>query len=209
MNDVTNMAANAATNAVAAFMEDLTLVRIPPWWQSPWFILLFLLSLGVLIFAGRRLYIRLHLKQAEKKEEALPPLELPHLTALRLLEALRAKMDELGPYRLTIECSWVLRKYIEARFTLRIVYQTTREFLRHAQTHAALNEEQRGSLGQYLQFCDKVKFARRGATRDEMVQLLDYAVAFVKTCSKVVESNLVVIAPVVEKSAMKIPELAP
>jgi hypothetical protein len=209
MNDVTNIATNLATNAPATFMEDLTLVRIPPFWQSPWFILLFLLSLAVLIFAGRRLYIRLHLKQTEKKAEDLPPVEPPHLTALRRLEELRAKMFELGPYRLTIECSWVLRKYIEALFKLRIVYQTTREFLRHAQTHAALNEEQRASLGQYLQFCDKVKFARRGASQEEMVQLLDYAVAFVKTCSKVAESNLTVSAPAVEKPAVEVPEIAP
>lgn len=209
MNEATNIATNAATNAAAAFIEDLTLVRIPPFWQSPWFILFFLASLAVLIVAGRRLYIRIHLKRAQKRVEDLPPLELPHITALRRLEELRAKMDELGAYRLTIECSWVLRKYIEARFKLKIVYQTTREFLRHAATHSALSEEQRGSLGQYLQFCDKVKFARRGANKAEMVQLIDYAVAFVKTCAKVMESNLVVIAPVVEKPAVEVPELAP
>jgi hypothetical protein len=206
MNQLTNM----ATNSAQAFLEDLSLVRIPPWWQSPWFILLFLCSLAVLVLAGRRLYIRFRLSRSQKPAPELPPLELPHITALRLLEALRAKMDELGPYRLTIECSWVLRKYIEARFKLRIVYQTTREFLRHAQTHSALSEEQRASLGQYLQFCDKVKFARRGATKEEMVQLIDYAVAFVKTCSKVAESNFVVVAPVADKQASEeVRELAP
>jgi hypothetical protein len=190
-----NYVTNTATNGVQGFIEDLSLVRIPPWWQSPWFILLVLVSLAVLVLAGRRLYIRLHLKKSAAQPEVEVPLELPHVTALRRLEELRARMDELGAYRLTIECSWVLRKYIEARFKLRIVYQTTREFLGHAQTHSALSEEQRQSLGEYLQFCDKVKFARRGANRDEMVQLLDYAVAFVKTCAKVVHSDLVVVPP--------------
>jgi hypothetical protein len=190
-----NALTNIATNSVEGFMEDLSLVRIPPWWQSPWFILVVLASLVVLILAGRRLYIRLHLKVSPPEPETQVPIELPHLIALRRLEELRAKMDELGPYRLTIECSWVLRKYIEARFKLRIVYQTTREFLGHAQTHSALSEEQRQSLGQYLRFCDMVKFARRGASREEMVQLLDYAVAFVKACTKTVTSDVVVLPP--------------
>ncbi len=204
MNTVTN----AATNTVAGFIEDLSLVRIPPWWQSPWFILLVLVSVAVLVLAGRRLYIRFRLKARPAAPQAYVPEELPHVLALRRLEELRAKLDELGPYRLTIECSWVLRKYIEARFKLRIVYQTTREFLGHAQTHSALSEEQRQSLGQYLRFCDMVKFARRGASREEMVQLIDYAVVFVKACAKIVSSDLVVVPPQGE-AAPRIKELAP
>ncbi len=191
MNAVTNL----ATNGLDRFMEDLSLVRIPPWWQSPWFILLALAGLTLLILAGRRLYLRWHPQTAPAGPETYVPAELPHVVALRRLEELRARMDELGAYRLTIECSWVLRKYIEARFQLRIVYQTTREFLGHAQTHSALSEEQRQSLGQYLRFCDMVKFARRGATRPEMVQLLDYAVAFVKACVRGPTSDLVVVPP--------------
>ncbi|MBI5384264.1 MAG: hypothetical protein HZA90_06210 [Verrucomicrobia bacterium] len=191
MNPVTNM----ATNGVAGFIEDLSLVRIPPWWQSGWFIALLLVSLAVLALAGRRLYARLHLKQAERAGEPPAPAEAPHLAALRRLEELRAKMEELGVYRLAIECSWVLRTYIEARFKLRIVYQTTREFLGHAQTHSTLGEEQRGSLGEYLQFCDKVKFARHGASREEMVQLVDYAVAFVKRCSEAAGADCVAVTP--------------
>ena len=199
---------NAATNLVAGFIEDLSLVRIPPWWQSPWFILLVLVSVAVLVLAGRRLYIRLRLQARAVAPEVPVPAEPPHLLALRQLDELRAKLDELGPYRLTIECSWVLRRYIEARFKLRIVYQTTREFLGHAQTLAALAEEPRQSLGQYLKFCDMVKFARRGASREEMVRLIDYAVAFVKTCAKLAEPDLVVVPPP-EESAPRLKELAP
>jgi hypothetical protein len=191
MNPVTNV----ATNGLEGFIEDLSLVRIPPWWQSPWFILLVLVSVAVLVLAGRRLYIRFRLNARPAAPEPCAPAELPHLLALRRLEELRAKMDELGHYRLTIECSWVLRKYVEARFNLRIVYQTTREFLGHAQTHSALSDEQRQSLGHYLRFCDMVKFARRGASREEMVQLIDYAVVFVKTCAKIAGSDLAAVPP--------------
>jgi hypothetical protein len=203
MNPVTNV----ATNGLEGFIEDLSLMRIPPWWESPWFILLVLVSVAVLVLAGRRLYIRLRLKARPTAAEAYVPVELPHVLALRELEALRAKMDELGPYRLTIECSWVLRKYIEARFQLRIVYQTTREFLGHAQTHSALSEEQRQSLGQYLKFCDMVKFARRGASKEEMVQLLDYAVVFVKACAKLASPGQMVV-PAHEEVGPRIKDLA-
>ena len=179
-----NVITNTATNGVRGFIEDFTLVRIPPWWQSGWFILLALISLGVLVLAGRRLYLRFHPAPVEPGPLEPAPAEPPHLTALRRLEELRARMDELGPYRLTIECSWVLRRYTEARFKLRIVYQTTREFLGHAETQAALSAEDRQSLGQYLRFCDMVKFARRAADRAEMTRMLDYAVAFVRTSSQ-------------------------
>jgi len=204
MNTFTNL----GTNGIEGFIEDLSLVRIPPWWQSPWFILLVLASVAVLVLAGRRLYIRFRLRARTAAPETYVPVELPHILALRRLEELRARMDELGPYRLTIECSWVLRKYIEARFKLRIVYQTTREFLGHAQTHSALSDEQRQSLGQYLKFCDMVKFARRGASREEMVQLVDYAVVFVKACAKIVSSDLVVVPPQ-QEAGPKVKNLAP
>jgi hypothetical protein len=175
---------NFFTNGVAGFMEDLSLVRIPPWWQSPWFLLLVLALVVALGLWGRRIYLLRQLKAARRPTGPVAPGELPHLIALRQLEELRQRLDELGAYRLMIEASWVLRRYLEARFELRIVYQTTREFLRHAQTHAALAEAQRQSLGHYLKLCDLVKFARRGASREEMVQLLDYAVAFVQTCAQ-------------------------
>jgi hypothetical protein len=175
---------NLFTNGVQGFMEDLTLVRIPPWWESPWFILLVLVLLAGLVLWGRRVYLRRQLQAGQGPARPVTPGEPPHLTALRQLEELRRRIDELGHYRLIIECSWVLRRYIEARFSLGIVYQTTREFLGHARTHAALAAEPRASLGRYLQFCDLVKFARRDASREEMVQLLDYAVAFVKTCAQ-------------------------
>lgn len=184
MNSLTNI----ATNGVAGFMEDLTLVRIPPWWQSPWFLVLALVVLVALGFVARRLYLRRRRLAPVSPNVASGPSDSPETIALRTLEALRLQMAELGPYRLTIECSLVLRVYIEARFRLAILYQTTREFLDNAQTHSALSEEQRRSLGEYLRFCDLVKFARRGASKDEMVQLVDTAIAFVKTCSQPVQA---------------------
>jgi hypothetical protein len=174
---------NVATNVLEAFVEDLHLVRIPPWWQSPWFIVLILVGLAALGLAGRRFYSNWRARTRRGKALTLAPGEAPHLAALRRLAELREQLDQLGGYRLVIECSWVLRSYIEARFRLQVLYQTTREFLGHTQTHSALSGEQRTTLGLYLDFCDLVKFAQRGASRQEMVRLLDYAVAFVQACA--------------------------
>jgi hypothetical protein len=179
MNQLTNI----ATNSLSGFVEDLTLVRIPPWWQSPWFIVLVLVTLAAVVFGSLRLYARVH-RGGPTPVQAKPVAgEPPHLWALRELEALKTRQGELGPYRFAIECSGVLRRYIEARFKLPILYQTTREFLGFAQTHTALNDAERGDLGRYLGLCDLVKFAQRGASTEEMTQLVDYAIAFVKRCA--------------------------
>lgn len=175
---------NIATNDLARFVEDLTLVKIPPWWQSPWFIVLVLAVLAALVFAGFRLYLRIHRAALATGQAPAVPVEAPHLWALRELEELKRRRGELSPYQFTIECSLVLRRYIEARYKLPIIYQTTREFLGYAQTHTALNESERASLGEYLRLCDLVKFARRGASAAEVTQMVDFAIEFVKAAAK-------------------------
>jgi hypothetical protein len=178
-----NVLTNAATNSVPGFVEDLTLLRIPPWWQSPWVIALALVAMGALVFVGRKLYMRRRAKAGAVKPQHVPPDELPHIVALRRLAELRKKMATLPAYDFTIECSFILREYIGARFQLAIVYQTTREFLVSAQSNSALAAEHRAKLGEYLNFCDRVKFGREGMSAGEMKQLIDYAEAFVNSTS--------------------------
>lgn len=175
MNTLTNI----GTNAVPGFIEDLTLVRIPPWWQSPWFIALVLLVLAVLVVFGRKFYVRWRAQQRAAKTEASASKEPAHLVALRRFAELRNKMGQLEAYDFTIECSQVLREYIGDRFQLSIVFQTTREFLETARNHSALNSEQRAKLGDYLHHADRVKFGRHGMSREEMSQAIDYAEQFV------------------------------
>jgi len=178
-----NPLAISATNDLSRFVEDLTLVRIPPWWQSPGFIVLALAGLAALVFGGFRLYVRFQRAAPAGGHGAIVPAEAAHLWALRELEELKRKQAQLGPYQLAIACSRVLRRYIEARFRLPILYQTTREFLGHAQTHAALGESGRSSLGEYLRLCDRVKFARHGASDAEVARMVDFAIDFVKAAA--------------------------
>ncbi len=175
MNTLTNI----GSNGVPGFIEDLTLVRIPPWWQSPWFIALMLLAVAVLVFAGRKFYVRWQLQHQTRAGQEKVSGEAAHLIALRKLATLRGKMGTMSAYEFTIECSQVLREYIGARFQLAIVFQTTREFLETAHASPALNVEQRAKLGDYLHHCDRVKFGRHDMSREQMAQMLDYAEQFV------------------------------
>jgi hypothetical protein len=175
-----------AADRVPGFVEDLVLLRVPPWWQSPWVLVPAALAAGVGLVCAWRTYRR-WVDRTPVTAPAPPrpaPGEPPELWALRRLDELRAQREQLGGYRLAIECSQVLRRYLEARFTLPILYQTTREFLAAAQTSAALAPAAREALGQYLAFCDRVKFGRRPMTEPERTQMVEFATAFVRTCQQ-------------------------
>jgi hypothetical protein len=175
-----NSVTNIGTNALDGFIEDLTLIRIAPWWQSPWFVVLLLAVLICAVLAGCRWWMRRsHVAPATVAKAS--SMEPAHVSALRRLQALRQAMGEMSAYDFCTECSLILRQYIGARFDLAIVYQTTREFLEQAHTSPSLGLDHREKLGQYLHFADGVKFGRGDMSRDEMGRMIEYAEAFVKS----------------------------
>ncbi|HAB16075.1 MAG TPA: DUF4381 family protein [Verrucomicrobiota bacterium] len=159
-------------------IEDLTLMPLPPWWQSPWLLLGLVVVAGVAVLVGRWLWRR-WVNQHPAVIAAAPQ---PDLTPefLERLAALRARRGELSAYELAIECSDLLREFVEWRFRMSIRFQTTREFLEAAARDALLGAEHRDWLGAYLKFCDLVKFAQQGATEAEQTNLLDAAERFIR-----------------------------
>jgi hypothetical protein len=151
-------------------IEDLTLIPLPAWWQSPWamggFVLL-AVALAGLIWGLRR-----WLTSRPVPEAARPPEPDRTPEFLARLESLKGRRDVLSPHDFALECSDVLREFLE--------FQTTREFLEAASNSAALEASQRDALGEYLRFCDLVKFARQGATPDEESRLVETAATFVR-----------------------------
>lgn len=168
------------TNATNIIIEDLTLVPVPVWWQSPWFI-----ALVVLVLAVAAYFIARWWRNRPRPAPIVPPVPPgppPHLEALRRLTELRASHAKLDAYAVAVECSDILRGYIEARFALPIRYQTTREFLGAAQSAPELNAEAQSQLGEFLRFFDQLKFARANATAAQTLATIDGAEQFVRRC---------------------------
>jgi len=159
-------------------IEDFTLLPLPAWWESPWVLAGFLLLALVLALLGGWWWLRWSARPLVELAAMPEPDRTPDFLAR--LAALRSRKDQLSAHDLAIECSDLLREFVEWRFRLAIRFQTTREFLEAAVRDTALTPTQRDWLGKYLRFCDLVKFARQGATDTEQNRLLDAAEAFLQ-----------------------------
>jgi hypothetical protein len=152
-------------------VEDLRLLPLPVWWESPWFLCAAILAIGIASYALTAWWQRRRPAPAAVVESGPPPEE----AFLRRLAELRQRRHTLSAHALSVEVSDLLREYLEARFRLPIQYQTTREFLEFARQRPELKTSQQVVLGQFLGACDGVKFARREATDAEQGGLLDTA----------------------------------
>jgi hypothetical protein len=125
----------------------------------PWIlgaILLLLVAAGVIWFIRKR-----------RKNEPLIRLKpvvvlLPHERALQELEKLRIKKlwqaGRIKDYH--SELTDILRKYIEDRFGVQALEQTTAEIMESLVSHAEINHTSLDKLGGLLMLADMVKFAK-------------------------------------------------
>ena len=111
----------------------------------------------------------------------VPPPIPPHKLALDQLEALmKEKLIEKGHIkRFHIGVSDILRHYLENRFGLRAPERTTEEFLVEVHDSDVLDPDRRGTLRDFLQLCDMVKFARHEPEYEEMRALYDICRRFI------------------------------
>lgn len=157
-------------------LDDFQLVP-PPWWASP--LVWSITGAVVLLAAAGWLFWRFRPRTPPPPAPPAPGRDWAAEFLARLAR-LREQAGALGAYQMAIECSELLREYLEASHQLRIRYQTTREFLDAASDSGALSGARRQWLGRYLRFCDLLKFARRGAAPPELDQLLAAAEAFLR-----------------------------
>jgi len=105
----------------------------------------------------------------------------PHEWALEQLRVLAAEqLVERGRvqefyYRL----SEIARRYIELRFGLMAPERTTEEFLLEMRQSTALSRTHQAALGDFLEACDLVKYARHEPTTAEIEQVFNTARDFV------------------------------
>ena len=111
---------------------------------------------------------------------AAPPLP-PHVWALQQLDVLAAaKLAERGEFHeFFFRLSAIVRQYIERRFAIMASEQTTEEFLRESQHHAALNDAHRVLLSTFLRHADMVKFAKLQPGANDSETALESARHFV------------------------------
>lgn len=162
------------TNLVGPIPTDIRGIKPPVDIPDPWlwlWVVLSGLAAAIIVLVVVGLFRR---KKAQEVEEVVIP---PHVRAKqRLAEALRLIGD---PNQFCTEVSQTLRLYLEERFTLRAPERTTEEFLIELQNSKHLTLDQKLSLGDFLQSCDLVKFARHEPTETTLRQLHDSALRLV------------------------------
>ena len=159
-----------APDALASGMEDIRglkpLAEVPGlgWW--PWV----LAGLAVVV-----LLVLAYLWRRSRRRIAPPPLPVyqAHLVARQQLEQALAFLSD--PRLFCIRVSDAVRIYLELRFDFHAAEQTTEEFLTELQGSDQLTPDQKESLGEFLQQCDLVKFARHEPTETDLRALHDSA----------------------------------
>ncbi len=160
--------AGATTNALRDIKPPLV---IPSGWAWLLWTALALILLGVGYWLWR--YWR-------KKSTELPvvPVIPPHVRAKQKLQEALALIGQ--PREFCILVSDTLRWYLEERFNFRAPERTTEEFLHELRGTNLLTRDQKESLGDFLNRCDLVKFARYEPGEPELHDLRDSALRLVE-----------------------------
>jgi hypothetical protein len=132
--------------------------------------ILMLGSGSILAFRGIRARRRVE-QQRSAYEEAV--------AELRALED-KGAPDELAADAWFVRLSSIVRRYLEHRYEIRAPELTTEEFLLVATARPELTEQHRGLLTQFLERCDRVKFAGYRPDTEESLATLAAARGFVE-----------------------------
>jgi hypothetical protein len=156
-------------------------VEIPNGWEWLW------LTLGVL--AGAAILFALW-KWWQKRQANIPdePPVPAHVRAKQKLEQALALIAQPKPF--VIAVSDTARTYLEERFEFHAPERTTEEFLRELGGTDLLSPEQKESLGQFLESCDLVKFAKYEPGETELLELYSSALRLVEETEPPPISNL-------------------
>ncbi len=146
-------------------------VDIPNPWVWVWWTLGFLLLAVIAYFIWR----------CWRNKRARVSIVLPipaHVRAKQKLEEALALIAQPKPF--VIAVSDTARYYLEERFDFRAPERTTEEFLHELQRTDLLSRDQKLSLGDFLQSCDLVKFAKYEPGEPELRDLHGSALRLVE-----------------------------
>lgn len=155
----------------------LTFMEMLPWILGG---LLIILVVGGLVWYLRKRKLNQPVIQFRPKI-----VQLPHETALQQLEMLRnKKLWQTGRVKeYHVELTDILRKYIEERFRVPALEQTTSEIIESLITHTDCAVSARQRINSILVLADMVKFARALPVATENESSMTEAVEFIHSTS--------------------------
>jgi hypothetical protein len=159
------------TNSTVNELRDIRPpVVIPTGWGWLWWTLA-ALALGALLWWAWRWW---------RKQRAQVPLVPPVPAHVRARQKLRDALLLLAqPKAFCIAVSDAIRGYLEERFEFHAPERTTEEFLYELQGTDLLVVEQKEKLGDFLESCDLVKFAKYEPVEPELRELYGSAMRLV------------------------------
>ena len=162
---ITNLTASPvpAHGAVTNGLRDIKPpVEIPSGWAwAVW-------TLGAIIVAAL-LYAAWRYWRKKSTATPVAPVIPPHVRARQKLEEALALLAQPRPFCILV--SDTIRLYLEERFDFHAPERTTEEFLYELQSTNLLTPDQKTSLGEFLERCDLVKFARYEPGQPELRDL--------------------------------------
>ena len=146
-------------------------VAIPSGWAWALWTLAALVTAALFWFAWRQW----------RKRQAIASVVPPIPAHIRARQKLAEALALIGqPREFCILVSDTIRWYLEERFDFHAPERTTEEFLYELQGTNLLTPDQKGSLGEFLQRCDLVKFAKYEPGPPELEDLHDSAMRLVE-----------------------------
>jgi len=158
------MATNQTSSLAAA--QDIRDIKPPvaiaSGWEWLWWALLALAVLAVLVLLW---------KWWQRRQSQIPvaPPVPAHVRAKQKLAEALALMAQPKPFCILV--SDTIRAYLEERFDFRAPERTTEEFLHELQDTPLLAAEHKEKLGEFLECCDLVKFAKYEPREPELRDL--------------------------------------
>jgi hypothetical protein len=169
------MISNATTQAAAPVANDIRDIKPPIEISSGWewlWVTLGVLAVAAVLFALWKWW------QKRRTQIAFVPPVPAHVRAKQKLDEALALIAQPKPF--VIAVSDTARSYLEERFDFRAPERTTEEFLRELSGTDLLAKEQKESLGDFLESCDLVKFAKYEPREPELRGLHGAAVKLVE-----------------------------